>query len=118
MSGDEIRLKSETRSYPISAHSLTFNLEGIMKLGYAIPHEIRIKASANMGFIIKIGCGEFVAAHGGILIENLNDYLADPKKWEEDYNKLPGRGGDVTEVPRPQPEPSSQPETATDEARG
>lgn len=88
-----------------------------MKLGFAIPHEIRIRASANMGFIVKVGCGEFVAPDEINLLAHLKQYLKDPKKWEEDYNKLPGRG-DVSEGPR-RPEPAStQPETAIDEARG
>lgn len=70
-----------------------------MKLGYAIPHKIIIRASANMGFIVKIGCGEFVAADRIGLINSLNVYLEDAVKWETEYNKLPGRGeveqGDV-----------------------
>ena len=68
-----------------------------MKLGYAIPHEIRIKASANMGFIVKIGCGQFVAVNEKVLLDDLEEYFKDPKKWEEEYNKLPGRGTDEVE---------------------
>ena len=76
-----------------------------MNLGYAIPHEIRIKASSNMGFIVKVGCASLVAANSAELMKGLDDYLLDPKKWEEDYNKLPGRGRD--EVERTDPEPAS-----------
>ena len=83
-----------------------------MKLGYAIPHEIRIKASANMGFIVKIGCGEYVAADSAELIAGLDDYLLDPKKWEEDYNKLPGNPQEVATDDRP--DPPDRPETVTD----
>ena len=69
-----------------------------MKLGYVIPHEIKIRASANMGFIVKIECGEFVAVNEHVLLDDLTEYLKDPKKWEEEYNKLPGRGGPITEA--------------------
>ena len=44
-----------------------------MKLGYVIPHEIIIRASANMGFIVKVGCGEFVAENQNQLIVRLGD---------------------------------------------
>ena len=86
-----------------------------MKLGYAIPNEIRIKASANWGFIIKIGCGEFVAKDATELLDIGQDYLSNPKKWEEEYNKLSGRGGPITEAGT-SPEHTS-PETEQDEAR-
>ena len=69
------------------------------KLGFAIPHEIRIKASANMGFIVKVGCGEFVAANKHDLIDGIEGYIDTPDKWEKEYNKLPGRGTD--EAARP-----------------
>ena len=72
-----------------------------MKLGYAIPHEIRIRASANMGFIVKVGCGEFVAANAQELIHDLDEYIANPKDWEKEYNELPS-GGEA-EVERASP---------------
>ena len=71
-----------------------------MKLGYAIPHEIRIRASANLGFIVKIGCGEFVAVNEKVLLDDLTEYFANPKQWEKEYNELPGGGEIVDEVPR------------------
>ena len=75
-----------------------------MKLGFAIPHEIRIRASANMGFIVKVGCGEFVSPGTRALLHDLEEYIEDPKGWEEDYNKLPGRGRDEAErIPPPRP---------------
>jgi hypothetical protein len=74
-----------------------------MKLGYAIPHEIRIRASANMGFIVKIGCGEFVVVNEKVLLDDLQEYLKDPKKWEGDYNKMPGNPQEVaTTDPTPE----------------
>ncbi len=88
-----------------------------MELGYAIPHDIRIRASANMGFIVKVGCGEFVAANGACLLEAIDEYIGNPDKWEKEYNALPGRGGHVVEeVARPAlPDaPSTQPATATE----
>ena len=86
-----------------------------MKLGYAIPHEIRIKASANMGFITKVGCGVFVSPDEINLLADLKAYLKDPKKWEEEYSKLPGSG---VEESGPTPEAPLTPETEQDEARG
>lgn len=63
-----------------------------MKLGYAIPHDIRIRASANMGFIVKVGYGEFVAVNEKVLLDDLTEYFANPKQWEKEYNELPGGG--------------------------
>ena len=73
-----------------------------MKLGFAIPHEIKIRASANMGFIVEIGCGEFVAESYGMVLDGLRDYLENPKGWEEKYEKMPSRGPiceDIQEQP-------------------
>lgn len=81
-----------------------------MKLGYVIPHDIRIRASANMGFIVKLGCGEFVAINKHVLLDDLGEYLRDPDIWEKKYNDLSGGGTD--EIERP---PDTQPETATDD---
>ena len=83
-----------------------------MKLGYAIPHEIRIRASANMGFIVKVGCGEFVAINKHVLLDDLAGYLGNPKKWEEDYNKLPGNPQEVATDDRP--DPPDRPATVTE----
>ena len=73
-----------------------------MMLGYAIPRDIVIKASANMGFIIKVGCAQLVARNKIELISGLDAYLNNPKKWEEDYNKLPGNPEVDTTVPTPE----------------
>ena len=83
-----------------------------MKLGYAIPHELRIRASATMGFIVKIGCGKFVAVSKEALLDGLREYLGDPKKMEEEYNKLPGNPQEV--APDDRPDPLDRPETVTD----
>ena len=74
------------------------------KLGFAIKHDITIRPSANMGFIVKVGCGEFVAENDVSLLAQLTEYLTHPIDLEEEYNKLPGRGGD--EVERTDPEPA------------
>ena len=74
-----------------------------MKLGFAIPHKITIRASANMGFIVKIGCEEYVARDSVDLRIGLEEYLRDPAKWEKDYNALPGRSGTIEAGPRPEP---------------
>ena len=87
-----------------------------MKLGYAIPHEIRIKASANMGFIVKVGCGEFVAESKDKMLLDLTLYIEDPKKWEEEYNKLPGNPQEVATDAREPERPLAPPTAEQDEA--
>lgn len=92
-----------------------------MKLGFAIPHKITIRASANMGFIVKVGCGEFTAPDEINLLADLEQYLKDPEKWEKEYNELPGaawsgRGGDVIERTDPEPpHPFSQRQQQTNQ---
>lgn len=76
-----------------------------MKLGYAIPRDIVIKPSANMGFIVKIGCGTFVAEGVRSLEHQLEHYFSDPEKWEKEYNELGNKCvcEDPVEVPPPLP---------------
>ena len=62
-----------------------------MQLGYIIPRNITIRASANMGFIVEVGCAKLVAPDTRALLNGLEEYLEDPRKWEEDYNKMPCR---------------------------
>ncbi len=57
-----------------------------MKLKKAIPYDIHIRASANNGFIVKMGCGEFVAETTSTLISDLTEFLLDPDKYVKDYN--------------------------------
>ena len=66
-----------------------------MKIGKLINHNITIKPSMNMGFIVHIGCGCFVAADKATLIAELNEYLSDPEKYEKLYGEC---GNEVTEV--------------------
>ena len=75
-----------------------------MNLGYAIPRDIVIKASSNMGFIVKIGCGTFVAASKQELLNGIEEYIFKPNKWEKEYNSLPGN----PEVAQDIVEPSSE----------
>lgn len=93
-----------------------------MKLGYAIPREIRIRASANMGFIVRIGCGEFVAKTIPDLSIALEEYLHDPAKWEKEYNDAPGRKNMPDGEARPEPPRPrgtlAEAGTTRDEARG
>lgn len=58
-----------------------------MELGYAIKHDILIRRSANMGFIVKIGCGEFVAMDLHNLLDQLGMYLESPEQWEKEYSE-------------------------------
>lgn len=58
-----------------------------MKLEKAIPYEIRITPSDNMGFLVRIGCGTFTAENRTNLLAMLSEYLQNPKGLEEKYNK-------------------------------
>ncbi len=57
-----------------------------MELKRAIPYDINISPSANNGFIIKVGCGQFVAESKEALISSLQQFLNNPDKFEKEYN--------------------------------
>ena len=57
-----------------------------MKFGKAIPCNIRIEATANMGFDVHVGCVHLSFSDKAILLDALADYLNDPKGVEEKYN--------------------------------
>jgi hypothetical protein len=46
--------------------------------------DIKIRKT-NGGFIVKIGCQDFVATDSNKLLEGLKDYFEDPKKAEAKY---------------------------------
>ena len=58
------------------------------ELGFAIPYKIAIEPTHNKGFYVKIGCATLVFHNRIALIEALDKYLADPEKWEKEYNSL------------------------------
>lgn len=59
-----------------------------MELGKAINYNISIEPSQNKGFIVKIGCGKFVAENVDNLLSNLSEYLHHPEEWEKKYNAI------------------------------
>ena len=59
-----------------------------LKIGRKIKEDIVIKASANMSYIVKVGCAELAFSNEADLLEALRAYLDDPKKYDEEYNKL------------------------------
>ena len=59
-----------------------------MELGKVINYKITIEPSQNKGFIVKIGCGRFVAENVDNLLKNLRDYLYHPEEWEKRYNEI------------------------------
>lgn len=61
-----------------------------MKFQKAIPHPITITPSHNDGFIVKVGCGTFVAETKESLLENLKKFLDDPDKVAAEYGKAYG----------------------------
>ena len=74
-----------------------------MELGKIIKHDIYISPSSNMGFIVKIGCADFVATNSNDLLGDLKEYLAEPDKWEKEFDKKCAgsvvRRDDAREVP-------------------
>ena len=70
-----------------------------MELGRAIKYNITIEPSNNKGFIVKIGCGKFVAETKKSLLNNLSDYIMNPEEWEKRYNES-DPDGPTPEAPR------------------
>jgi len=70
-----------------------------MELGKVIKCTITIEPSSNNGFIVKIGCGKFVAQDKDVLLKDLSEYLKNPEAWEMRYNEI---AGDVPEEARPE----------------
>ncbi len=60
----------------------------MLEIGRIIKYEIHIIPSQNKGFIVKVGCGTFVANSRVELLSYLNEYLENPKSVEDEYSKL------------------------------
>lgn len=76
-----------------------------MKLGKIINYKITIEPSQNNGFIVKIGCGKFVAENVHSLLVGLDDYLKNPGLWEKEYNNMsPDQPEATIEVATERPE--------------
>lgn len=71
-----------------------------MELGKVINYKITIDPSHNMGFVVKIGCGIFTFTTSELLINCLDEYLANPKEWEKKYNE--NCSGEIADEARPQ----------------
>ncbi len=59
-----------------------------MEFGNALPYDINIRGSHNKGFIVKAGCCTLVFTDKKVMLNAIEDYINDPKKMEEEYNKL------------------------------
>jgi len=62
----------------------------MITLKRAIKHKITIEASDNNGFLVRIGCGTFVAETKKSLLAKLTEYLEDPEKLDEKYKEIAG----------------------------
>lgn len=71
-----------------------------MELKKAIPYHIHIRPSANNGFIVKVGCGEFVAETVSNLITGISAFLINPDKYVQEYNDKMGGEEVPTETAR------------------
>jgi hypothetical protein len=58
-----------------------------IKLGKAIPYDIKIQASANMGIIMTIGCSTTVYSDPIDALEVIKAYIEDPEGMEKKYNE-------------------------------
>jgi len=59
-----------------------------MKIGKTINYDINIRPTANMGFIVKVGCGRFAFSCADDVLTALREYLGNPDKFEKEYNSL------------------------------
>ena len=59
----------------------------IMEFGKKIKYDIIIKASGNNGFIVTVGCGQFVFPDKESLLRGLDYYLSNPDRCEQAYNE-------------------------------
>lgn len=57
-----------------------------MEFGKAINYNITIEPTDNKGFTAKVGCGIFAFSNKEDLKEAFNEFLDDPKGFEEKYN--------------------------------
>ena len=57
-----------------------------MEFGKIINREIVISPSDNMGYVVTVGCGRFIYTDKKALVADLEAYLNDPQKYENDYN--------------------------------
>jgi hypothetical protein len=48
---------------------------------------IEIRATANDGYIVNVGCTNFAYTSKNKMIEDLSEYIRDPQGVEEEYNK-------------------------------
>jgi hypothetical protein len=59
-----------------------------LEIGRVIDRKIVIEPSANKGFIVRSGCGTFVAKNIDELLSGLGEYLRNPDVYEKKYNEL------------------------------
>lgn len=61
-----------------------------MKFGKAIPYDILITATDNLGFNVKVGCCNVVFTDKDEVLSALGYYFGNPKVMEKEYNKAVG----------------------------
>lgn len=76
-----------------------------MKFKRSTPYDIRIKPSANGGFVADIGCCTMVYSEGEEeqMTSDLLEYIRSPKRTERSYNQI--QKNIVPEQPRSHPDP-------------
>jgi len=63
-----------------------------MKFGKAIPHDVHIEPTANMGFFVHVGCCHVVFTDIGTMVDALTEYLQNPKGVAQEYSRDCGGG--------------------------
>lgn len=59
-----------------------------LEIGRVMMFPIAIEPSANNGFVVRVGCGTFVAESVDSLLSQLREYFEDPEKYHKAYNGL------------------------------
>ncbi len=50
-------------------------------------HDITIQPTANAGLVVRMGCATLCYTSLNAFQSDLKEYLADPDKWEKEYNR-------------------------------
>jgi Fe-S-cluster formation regulator IscX/YfhJ len=61
-----------------------------MNFGRVMNHSIQIEPSENNGFFVTVGCRRFAYTDKKDLIADLETFLDDPERMEQEYNKAKG----------------------------
>ena len=70
-----------------------------MRFENKLKYQITITGSSNGGYIVRIGCAEFIFSAITVLLDTLKEYLEDPIKINQEYDKAFGYPPEQVERP-------------------